>query len=292
MAAPVFRFAPSPNGELHLGHAYSALLNLKMARETDGKILLRIEDIDITRCTQELEKQMLEDLEWIGFEWDEPPRRQSENLSDYRDALLELERNGLIYPSLMSRAEIRAQIAELESNQTVWPRDPDGSPIYPGNEREKLPIDRPLLESTLGKFNIRLDVETAMLLSGTELNWQESGAGPRGETGETPADPKQWGDVILARKDTPTSYHLACVVDDELQGITHIVRGQDLFYATAIHRLLQYVLDLPEPIYHHHALVLDTGGQKLSKSRHDTSLRQLRESGISVKELKDLIKLP
>ena len=165
---PVFRFAPSPNGELHLGHAYSALLNLRMARETGGKMLLRIEDIDTERCTREHENQMLRDLEWIGFEWDEEPRRQSEHFDEYREFLLQLEKMGLVYASAMSRREIGQKVAKLESSGNPWPRDPDGSPIYPGNERETPLKRRVPVTDVLSAQVIRLD--TTKAISGIDQN--------------------------------------------------------------------------------------------------------------------------
>ncbi|MEM7068403.1 MAG: tRNA glutamyl-Q(34) synthetase GluQRS [Pseudomonadota bacterium] len=282
---PIFRFAPSPNGELHLGHAYSALLNLKMARAANGKILLRIEDIDTERCTPALEAQMLSDLEWIGFEWDEEPRRQSEHFEAYHQALFDLNKDGLLYASQMSRSEIKKRIAEIEGSGKVWPRDPDGAPHYPGYERN-IPLSDPAaFKAALGNKIIRLDVNKAATSLPGHLSWQESGGGPGGETGTVSAQPENWGDFIVARRDTPTSYHLSCTLDDALQGITHIVRGQDLFHATSAHRLLQELLHLPAPSYNHHQLILDGNQKKLSKSDRDTSLRQLRDAGVAKEQI-------
>lgn len=278
---PVFRFAPSPNGELHLGHAYSALLNLKMARETGGKMLLRIEDIDTQRCTPELEKQMLEDLEWIGFEWDEEPIRQSERFDAYRDILGELNQLDLLYPATLSRSEIKKRVEELGSD---WPRDPDGAPHYPGEERASSLADRADIMNSGKPYTLRLDMAKALLTTTQNLSWNEKGSG-------VSAKPEQWGDVVLARKDTPASYHLSCVIDDAFQGITHIVRGNDLYEATSIHRLLQKLLGLFQPAYHHHDLILDNTGAKLSKSNKNTSLRQLRAEGKTAKTIQSLIGL-
>ncbi|MEM9277328.1 MAG: tRNA glutamyl-Q(34) synthetase GluQRS [Pseudomonadota bacterium] len=285
----VFRFAPSPNGELHLGHAYSALLNLKIARASDGKMLLRIEDIDTVRCTPQLEKQMFEDLEWIGFEWDELPRRQSEHFDDYREALFQLEQMELIYASSMSRSEIKQRVAELEVSGTPWPRDPDGTLLYPGTERQQSQSARKPLNETFGHHVIRLDMAKTVEQQRGNLSWEETiGVSPN-NTRSIPADPLVWGDVILARRDTPTSYHLSCIVDDAKQNITHIVRGQDLYHSTSVHRLLQELLGLSAPLYHHHELVLDKTGKKLSKSDRDTSLRQLRQSGTSKEQILKMI---
>lgn len=287
-ASAVFRFAPSPNGMLHLGHAYSALLNLDSARKLDAKILLRIEDIDTTRCTPALEDQMLTDLEWIGFEWDETPRRQSEHFDEYRIALDALAKRGLVYPAALSRMQIRHQIA---SANPAWPLDPDGVPLYPATERDAgYPRIKALLAS--GKDHaLRLDMTKALLHCGQPIHWQESGYGPDSQTGKINADPARWGDVALGRKDAPASYHLACVLDDALQGVTNIIRGMDLFHATSVHRLMQSLLELPAPDYHHHGLIRSPDGRKLSKSRADTGLRFLREAGASQSDIRRMIGL-
>ncbi|MGI9353249.1 MAG: tRNA glutamyl-Q(34) synthetase GluQRS [Rhizobiaceae bacterium] len=286
---PIFRFAPSPNGELHLGHAFSALLSLRLAREVDGKMLLRIEDIDTDRCTPEFESQMLRDLEWIGFEWDEEPLRQSEHFGEYREFLFRLEEKQLLYASAMSRREIKQRVAELEGSGVAWPHDPDGSPIYPGSERETPATKKIPVAAVLGEQVIRLDTKQAISGLSRQLTWQETGSGPFGETGTIRADPMAWGDVVLARRDTPVSYHLACTVDDARHGVTHIVRGMDLFHSTSVHRLLQELLELPEPEYHHHRLVLDDQQKKLSKSDKDTSLSQLRQSGVGKSQILSMI---
>jgi glutamyl-Q tRNA(Asp) synthetase len=277
MAPPVFRFAPSPNGYLHLGHAYSALLNFDRARETGGRLLLRIEDIDTTRCRPEFETAIYEDLAWLGIAWETPVRRQSEHLSDYRAALDELAALGLAYPAFESRAEIARLVAAREADGP-WPRDPDGAPLYPGDAKSLSADERARLIETGVPYALRLDMAAACRRV-SRLTWDERGEGPVGERGTVPARPEAWGDVILARKETPTSYHLSVVVDDALQGVSEVVRGQDLFHATSVHRLLQVLLGLPDPAYRHHGLLRDEAGQKLSKSTRSTGLRELRAAG-------------
>jgi glutamyl-Q tRNA(Asp) synthetase len=287
----VFRFAPSPNGYLHLGHAYSAVLNARMAQRAGGRFLLRIEDIDATRCRPEYEAAMFEDLRWLGLNWEEPVRRQSEHLTAYADALERLAARGLIYPSFESRAEIAALVAARERDGP-WPRDPDGAPLYPGTARALAPQERDRRMAAGDPYALRLDMAAALTAVGeAPLAWTETGAGPGCEAGVISADPAQWGDVVLARKDIPTSYHLSVVLDDALQGITHVVRGQDLFAATGLHRLLQILLVLPEPIYHHHGLILDGDGRKLSKSTRATGLRELRAGGSSPADILSMIGL-
>ena len=287
---PVFRFAPSPNGYLHLGHAYSALLNADLARQAGGRLLLRMEDIDATRCRPEFEAAIYDDLRWLGIEWEEPVRRQSEHFAIYRDALDRLIGQGLVYPSFESRAEIARQVAEREAIG-AWPRDPDGAPLYPGTAKSLPPKEREQLLGSGVPYALRLDMTVALAKAGA-LEWQEQGSGPSGETGRVAAQPQAWGDVILARKDTPTSYHLSVVVDDAVQGITDVVRGQDLFWATSVHLLLQRLLDLPAPVYRHHPLVRDEAGNKLSKSTAATGLRELRAAGMTPAEVRQRIGLP
>jgi glutamyl-Q tRNA(Asp) synthetase len=289
MPPPVFRFAPSPNGYLHLGHAYSALLNADLARRADGRLLLRIEDIDATRCRPEFEAAIYEDLHWLGMAWEMPVRRQSEHLASYRAALDRLSAQGMIYPSFESRAEIARMVAERDSNMP-WPRDPDGAPLYPGAAKQLSAREREALMASGAPYALRLDM-TAALASVGNLDWAEDGEGPGGETGRVVARPEAWGDVILARKDTPASYHLAVALDDALQGVTDVVRGQDLFWATSVHRLLQRLLDLPAPRYRHHALLRDAAGAKLSKSTRATGLRELRAEGVTPAEVRGRIGL-
>ena len=284
MPPPVFRFAPSPNGYLHLGHAFSAMLNADLARESGGRFLLRIEDIDPTRCRPEFEAAIEKDLAWLGLTWERPARRLSEHFGQYRDALEKLMARGLVYPSFESRAEIARTIAEREK-KGPWPRDPDGAPLYPGTARALAPEERERRLQSGAPYALRLDMAAACRLAG-KLNWTECGEGPHGEAGTVPAGPAAWGDVILARKETPTSYHLAVVVDDALQDVTEVVRGQDLFWSTSVHQLLQALLDLPQPVYRHHRLVRDAAGQKLSKSTEATGLRELRAAGVSPAEIR------
>jgi glutamyl-Q tRNA(Asp) synthetase len=279
MPPPVFRFAPSPNGLLHLGHAYSALLNFDRARATGGRMLLRIEDIDATRCRPEFETAIDEDLAWLGIAWETPVRRQSEHLADYRGALEKLAALGLVYPAFESRAEIARLVVAREAHRP-WPRDPDGAPLYPGDAKALAAGERSRLIDTGAPYALRLDMAAACRHV-VGLTWNELGEGPDGERGTVAARPEAWGDVILGRKETPTSYHLSVVVDDALQGVSEIVRGQDLFHATSVHRLLQTLLGLPEPAYRHHPLIRDADGRKLSKSDRSTGLRELRAAGHS-----------
>ncbi len=285
MTKPVFRFAPSPNGRLHLGHAYSALLNDDFARRLNGRFLLRIEDIDITRCRPEYERAILEDLAWLGLSWEEPVRRQSEHFGDYEAAFHELKGKGVVYPCFCSRKEIAEAIAcQKEERRSPRPRDPDGAPLYPGTCRNL----------TAGEIARRSD-------KGDPHTWRINSAasrkllpGPHIFTRFTPdggeetveADPWRWGDAVLVRKDVPTSYHLSVVVDDALQGVTHVVRGQDLEAATDLHVLLQKLLGLPTPLYHHHGLVLDLEGDKLAKSRGSRSLNDLRAEGMTASDIR------
>jgi glutamyl-Q tRNA(Asp) synthetase len=290
MPQPVFRFAPSPNGYLHLGHACSALLNFDSARRSGGRFLLRIEDIDVTRCRPEFETAIYEDLGWLGIAWETPVRRQSEHLSDYRDAVAKLSAQGLVYPAFESRAELARLVAQHEANGPS-PRDPDGVALYPGTAKSLSPDARERLLQSAAPLALRLDMTAARARAG-ELGWIEHGEGPHGECGAVAARPEAWGDVILARKETPTSYHLSVVVDDALQGVTEVVRGQDLFWSTSVHRLLQQLLGLPQPAYRHHRLILDAAGRKLSKSTQATGLRELRAGGATPADIRRLLGLP
>jgi len=290
MPPPVFRFAPSPNGYLHLGHVCSALLNFDLAQRSGGRFLLRIEDIDATRCRPEYEAAIYEDLAWLGIFWETPVRRQSEHFAAYRDAIDKLSAQGLIYPSFESRAEI-ARLVAVREKAAPWPRDPDGAPLYPGAAKSLAPAERQKLLASAAPFALRLDMEAAIARAG-QLTWIEQGEGPNGETGTVAARPEAWGDVILARKETPTSYHLSVVIDDALQGITDVVRGEDLFWSTSVHRLLQQLLGIPQPLYRHHRLIRDEAGQKLSKSTKATGLRELRVAGATPTKIRQLVGLP
>jgi glutamyl-Q tRNA(Asp) synthetase len=289
MYTRIFRFAPSPNGHLHLGHAYSALLNDEMARAADGRLLLRIEDIDTARCRPEYEAAILDDLQWLGIAWQQNVRRQSGHFDDYQDAVGKLEAMGLLYPSFESRREIAALVAERD-RQGHWPRDPDGVPLYPGRARKMPKAERERRRREGEPFALRLAIDAAVARAGV-LTWNETGGGPQGQSGIVAAAPQMLGDVVLARKEAPTSYHLAVAIDDALQGVTDVVRGQDLFWSTGIHRLLQALLGLPEPTYHHHRLILDAGGRKLSKSTLATSLRELRASGATPADVRRMVGL-
>ncbi len=281
---PVFRFAPSPNGYLHLGHAYSALLNADLARQSGGQLLLRIEDIDPARCRPEFETAIYEDLGWLGIVWQQPVRRQSEHLPDYRAALDKLTDLGLVYPSFESRAEIARRVSQRERT-AAWPRDPDGAPLYPCTAKQLSSGERARLIEQGAPYALRLDMAAALARAGA-LCWSEQGEGPAGECGRITARPQAWGDVILARKETPTSYHLSVVVDDALQGVSEVVRGADLFHATSVHVLLQHLLGLPQPVYRHHRLLVDDSGHKLSKSTQATGLRALRAAGVTPDEIR------
>ncbi len=273
----VFRFAPTPNGYLHRGHAYSALLNFRAAAATAGRFLLRIEDFDLTRARAAFEAAIFADLAWLGLAWEEPVLRQRDRFAAYEAAIAELDRLGLLYPAFMSRGEIAAAAADRGPG---WPSDPDGAPLYPGSERD-WPAARRKAEIASGRpYALRLDMRRA--LEGLpSLAWQE--VDPFGI--EAPvsrrADPSHWGDVVLARKEVLGSYHLAVVVDDAFQSVSDVVRGLDLAPSTSVHRLLQTLLGLPEPRYFHHALVLDEDGAKLSKSRGSETIRARRAAGES-----------
>ncbi|GMB83766.1 tRNA glutamyl-Q(34) synthetase GluQRS [Shinella zoogloeoides] len=285
----VFRFAPSPNGLLHLGHALSAILNHDLAAACGGRFLLRIEDIDPARSRPEFEAAIYRDLAWLGLDWERPVRRQSEHLAFYAEALERLKAMGVLYPGFLSRGEVKARVQAHEAEGGVWPRDPDGAPLYPTEERG---LDRAQALALIAKGRQhawRLDIEKARALVPAALDWSESGEGPGGETGTVAALPERWGDVILSRPDAPASYHLAVVLDDAAQGVTDVVRGQDLFHATAVHRLLQCLLGLPAPRYTHHGLVPGPDGRKLSKSNQDTGIAAYREKGVSPAGIRALL---
>lgn len=279
MSSPVFRFAPTPNGPLHLGHALSALLNSAMARREGGKLLLRIEDIDLARAEPEHERAIYEDLAWLGIEWEKPVRRQSDHLDDYRAALSVLDGMGLVYPAFMTRGAVRDHVLAVEAEGRAWPRDPDGTPLYPGLEKAMARAARRTAIADGRPFAWRLDMDAAIRRAGAPLAWRERGELPADPVHETAADPAAWGDVVLSRPDAPGSYHLAVVIDDAIQHVSDVVRGRDLYQATAVHRLLQVLLGLPAPSYFHHRLVLGPDGRKLSKSRRDRGIAALREAG-------------
>ena len=281
VSQPVFRFAPSPNGWLHRGHAYSALLNADFARRWGGRFLLRIEDIDTIRCRPAFEAGIYEDLAWLGLTWETPVRRQSEHFSDYRAAFARLRARGLAYPCFCTRTDLaRAVAARQAESGAGWPRDPDGAPLYPGTCKA-LPESAVEQRIRAGQPHAwRLDVAKAIAAVGPDslayVRFDDSGAESR-----VAAHPERWGDAVIVRKDTPTSYHLAVVVDDALQGVTHVVRGADLEAATDLHTLLHALYGAPYIRFHHHRLVRDDGGAKLSKSARAEPLAALRARGVT-----------
>jgi glutamyl-Q tRNA(Asp) synthetase len=280
MSRPILRFAPSPNGELHLGHALSAFVGFDMAQRLGGRFLLRIEDIDTTRCREEYITQMYEDLAWLGITWEEPVLRQSLHFTTYSAASDWLLKLGLLYPCFATRSEISEATETMPHPPAL---DPDGTPLYPGLHKH-LPKQEIAARLSRGEpFALRLNMDAALdALQGitasrrvafTEI--EEDGTPHRIDM-----DPAAWGDAVIVRKDVPASYHLAVTVDDARQAVTHVTRGRDLYAATGLHRLLQTILGLPEPIYHHHRLLTGSDGHKLSKSARDTSLRELRAQGM------------
>jgi glutamyl-Q tRNA(Asp) synthetase len=276
----VTRFAPSPTGHLHLGHAFAAIKAHDAAKRDGGKFLVRIEDIDRTRCHPEFEAAIFDDLEWLGLDWEKPVLRQSDRFDAYRAALEKLERKNLLYPCFCTRAEIAAEI--LRASEA--PHGPEG-PIYPGTCRHRSDEDRKARIASGAPYALRLDVAKAAGLM-LELSFEERGAGPNGESGIIAVDPLLFGDVVLARKETPASYHLSVVLDDAFQGVTLVTRGNDLFTAVYIQRLLQALLDLPAPAYAHHELILDAEGRKFSKRDSSVSLPELRLSGETAKSIR------
>jgi glutamyl-Q tRNA(Asp) synthetase len=287
MPQAVFRFAPSPNGELHLGHALSALVGYERARACGGRFLVRIEDIDQGRSRERYVAGIFEDLAWLGLTWEEPVVFQSRRMPAYRQAAARLKAMGLVYPCFATRAEIEAAAAG-------GPADPDGAPLYPGLYKGRNAQEIARRTAAGEPFALRLDMDRALAtaaakLDGTTLTFTELGEDGRAQT--IAARPERWGDAVIVRKEVPTSYHLAVAVDDAWQGVTHVTRGRDLFAATDLHRLLQVLLDLQEPVYHHHRLIVDASGRKLAKSARDTSLKSLREQGASPADIRRLVGL-
>lgn len=271
----VTRIAPSPTGLLHLGNAYSALYTARAAAEAGGRLLLRIEDIDRGRCRPEFEAAIFEDLAWLGLEWETPVLRQSERMAEYGAALAELEAQGLTYPCFCSRKEIAEEVARSPSA----PHGPDGA-HYPGTCRglpESQRADRMAAGET---YAVRLDTGRAAATLSDGLTWHDRVKGTQA------LDPLAHGDVVLARKDVPSSYHLAVTVDDAAQGVTLVTRGSDLFPASHVHRLLQALLGLPVPEYDHHPIITDADGERLAKRKAGVSLRQLREDGVAAGEIR------
>jgi len=268
----VTRFAPSPTGYLHLGHVRSALEGWRAAREAGGRFLLRLEDIDHTRCRAEFAAAIVEDLGWLGLDWDGPVRRQSEHFADYRAALARLEEAGLLYPCFCTRRAIQAEIDRAAGA----PQDDMGAP-YPGICRHLGTAERAEKRRLALDYALRLDVAAAMARSGP-LAWNEDGR-------RVEAQAALLGDVVLARKEMPTSYHLAVTVDDALQGVSLVTRGTDLFAATHIHRLLQALLGLPTPQYRHHPLLTDAAGKRLAKRNRALTIRAMRQAGMTKEQI-------
>lgn len=284
----VLRFAPSPNGALHLGHALSALLNFDIARRSGGRFLLRIEDIDLGRRRQSHVDGIFRDLAWLGIDWPEPVLMQSLRFDAYRQAADALVALGLLYPCFATRAEIIAAADPAKC-------DPDGAPLYPGLHKQMSANEVATRKAAGEPFALRIDMEKACEAMRCVKGNSDLAYTALDETGretEVQARPERWGDAVILRKDVPASYHLAVVVDDAFQGITHVVRGEDLRAATDLHRLLQVLLDLPAPTYHHHGLILDRDDRKLSKSRGAESIQTLRESGATPSDVRELIGLP
>jgi len=289
MRQPVFRFAPSPNGLLHLGHALSALDGYQKATRAGGRFLVRIEDIDQARCREDYVAAIFEDLEWLGLKWETPVLRQSLHFSRYRAAAQALLDLGLLYRCFATRSDIASAAAASPAGF-----DPDGAPLYPGLHKglAQSEIDRRLARDE--PFALRIDMEKAMRMAAQKcepspLTFTE--AADDGSERAIPARPETWGDAVIVRKDTPASYHLSVVADDAAQGVTHVTRGQDLYAATGLHRLLQVLLDLPEPVYAHHRLLLAEDGRKLAKSAGDSSLRELRARGVTADAVREMLQL-
>ena len=275
-SAIVTRFAPSPTGLLHPGHAFSALSAFAAASRNGGRFLVRIEDIDFTRCRRAFEEAILEDLAWLGIEWETPVRRQSDHLHEYVSVAEQLRVRGLLYPCFCTRKDIQREIEAAGGA----PHGPEET-LYPGTCR-RLSVDERQSRIASGEtFAMRLDLNRAIAEAGDHLEWIDL------ERGLQKAQPEILGDVVLVRKDIGCSYHLAVVTDDALQGITRITRGEDLFEATHVQRLLQALLRLPTPEYHHHPLICDPNGQRLAKRDQAETLRSLRSRGISAEEVRD-----
>jgi glutamyl-Q tRNA(Asp) synthetase len=281
----VTRFAPSPTGYLHLGHAFAAITAHHTAKRSGGHFLLRIEDMDRSRCRPEFEQAIHEDLAWLGLEWEQPVLRQSERFDAYRAALAKLDAWGLLYPCFCTRAEIAAEIAR----SAEAPHGPEG-PVYPGTCRGLGESERKKRIESGAAYALRLNLQRAVTQAGA-LSFEELGSGSNGEHGIITADPMLFGDIVLARKDTPASYHLAVVVDDAFQGVTRVTRGNDLFAATHVQRLLQSLLGVPTPAYAHHRLILDDRGRRFAKRNHAVTLQSLRESGVTPAQIRERIEL-
>ncbi len=287
----ITRFAPSPTGPLHLGHAFSAILAHDLAQASEGRFLLRIEDIDHTRAKPEWEALIYEDLHWLGLTWEEPAIRQSDRTDAYMQALEDLWDRGLLYPCHCNRKDIQEAISAPQEG-VIPVYGPDGI-VYPGTCAVRL--DRPGPKATLPSgVPLRLDMSAATANT-TNLSFTETGASPARQSGIIPVSNQYLraavGDIVLSRKDFLGSYHLSVVLDDALQGVTDVIRGQDLFEATKIHVLLQNLLGLPTPIYHHHRLIRDESGKRLAKRDDARAIRQYRADGFSPKDIRAIVGL-
>jgi len=275
----VTRFAPSPTGYLHLGHAYAALVAWRRAREAGGRFLLRLEDIDSTRCRPAFAAAILEDLAWLGLEWDGPVRVQSEHLAEYRAVLDALAMRGLTYPCFCTRAEVAREAARSASA----PHAPDGTPCYPGTCRGLTADERASRVTTGQPYAVRLDMGRALATVGIPLTFEEDGEGT------IACQPAWFGDIVLARKDTPASYHLCVTNDDAAQRVTLVTRAIDLKPATDVHRLIQTLMGWPAPRYAHHKLLTDAGGRRLAKRDKAATLRDLRAQGYSAEQVRNFV---
>lgn len=272
----VTRFAPSPTGLLHVGNAYSALVCQQWARRHHARLLLRIEDIDATRCREEYVRAIIEDLRWLGIEWHGKPRRQSEHMDDYRRALERLRAMGVVYPCFCTRGDIRRELERMGAA----PHADEAIPPYPGVCRHLSAAER-AARMERGRPAWRLDAAAALARVDADLAWRD------GEGRAHPVAPAIGADVIIARRDVGVSYHLAVVVDDAIQGVTHVIRGEDLRPFAALHRLLQALLGLPETVFIHHPLILDENGRRLAKRHASTTLAGLRQAGVQPRMLRD-----
>ncbi|WP_022696314.1 tRNA glutamyl-Q(34) synthetase GluQRS [Euryhalocaulis caribicus] len=274
----ITRFAPSPTGHLHLGHAFSAFQARRAADAAGGRFLLRIEDIDLTRCKPEYETAILEDLAWLGLDWEQPVRRQSDHFADYAAALEAMTAKGVMYRCFKTRREIMEEID----------RAPHGpAEVYTGPETPMSADEEEARIASGEAYAWRISLSACRDLLGADfarLSFFEEGTGPAGETGELRAEPERLGDAVLARKDVATSYHLACTHDDALQGVSHVVRGQDLYEVTHLHRLIQAVMDWPVPVYRHHRLLADETGERLAKRRGSMTLQAMRNAGFTAED--------
>ena len=285
------RFAPSPNGYLHLGHAYSAFISSELAKKSSGKFFIRIEDIDLGRCKKKYEENIYKDLNWLEIKYEKNIIKQSECFDKYERYIKKLRDLNLIYPCWASRSEIKKFILSKSINKPSWPIDPDGQYIYPKIYKDISKAERSNLMLSGLDFSWRLDIEKAISFAqdklGNKIFFEELGLEPKGKR---IIEPNLYGDFVIARKEIPTSYHLSVIIDDAEQGINLVTRGLDIYPATSIHRLLQIILNLPETQWYHHNLLREDSGRKLSKTNKSTSIKSLRERKIKKDEIFSLIK--